>query len=229
MKIDRYYLDNAFLMEREDGARYVLTKNLVPGATVYGEQLINYEGIELRYWNPYRSKLSAAILSGAEHLPSFRSKRLLYLGAASGTTASHVSDLMDLDGLVYCVEFSTRNARNLVKLCELRVNMIPIVSDARQPHVYGAFMEPVDIIYQDVSQPDQVEILKTNIEWFLKKSGYFLLALKTQSIDTTIPPEMVHQKVLGQLESSGYQVVESLNIHQYQAHHWFIIGKIRDE
>ncbi len=227
MKIKDFYLENGFLMEKDDGSLHALTKNLVPGTTVYGEQIIKHGEIECRMWNPYRSKLAAAILCGAKHLPPLKSQNVLYLGAASGTTASHVSDLVDENGKVYCVEFSPRNARDLVKLCEIRSNMIPIVADARQPHLYGAFLEPVDVIYQDVSQPDQVDILKQNVDWFLKSGGHFLFALKTQSIDTARPPDQVHQMVLKQLQSFGFEILESINIHRYQSHHWFIIGFVK--
>lgn len=226
MTIKEFYIENCYLMERDDGHTVLLTRNLVPGRTVYGEQLIKHGTIEGRAWNPYRSKLAAAILCGATYLPNLKSRKVLYLGAASGTTASHVSDLVGETGKVYCVEFSARNARDLVKLCEIRSNMYPIVADARQPHLYSPFIEPVDVIYQDVSQPDQVDILKVNVEWFLRDGGHFLLALKTQSIDTAKPPEQVHDMVIGQLKELGYKILESTNIHRYQSHHWFITGVV---
>ncbi len=226
MTLTEHYLENGFILEKDDGSLHVLTKNLVRGDTVYGEQLIEHGDLECRYWNPYRSKLAAAILCGAQHIPPLKSRRILYLGAASGTTASHVSDLVDVEGVVYCVEFSPRNGRDLVKLCERRPNMMPIIADARQPHVYSAFIQPVDVIYQDVSQPDQVEILRRNIDWFLKAGGHFLFALKTQSIDTSKAPEKVHKMVLSQLQDLGYEILESLNIHRYQSHHWFLIGVV---
>ncbi|MGD0511353.1 MAG: fibrillarin-like rRNA/tRNA 2'-O-methyltransferase, partial [Candidatus Micrarchaeaceae archaeon] len=40
------------------------TINLVKGKKVYGEDLVSEGGKEYRLWNPYRSKLSAAILNG---------------------------------------------------------------------------------------------------------------------------------------------------------------------
>ena len=38
---------------------------------------------------------------------------MLYLGAASGTTVSHVSDVVGPEGMVYAVEFSHRPGRDL--------------------------------------------------------------------------------------------------------------------
>lgn len=50
--------------------------------------------IEYRVWNPFRSKLAAAILGGVDNIWIVPGAKVLYLGAASGTTVSHVSDLV---------------------------------------------------------------------------------------------------------------------------------------
>ena len=42
---------------------------------------------------PFRSKLAAAILGGVENIWMKPGSKVLYLGAASGTTVSHVSDI----------------------------------------------------------------------------------------------------------------------------------------
>ncbi len=50
--------------------------------------------IEYRVWNPFRSKLAAAILGGVDQIYMPPGSKVLYLGAASGTTVSHVSDIV---------------------------------------------------------------------------------------------------------------------------------------
>lgn len=50
--------------------------------------------MEYRAWNPFRSKLAAAILGGIDQIHIKPGVRVLYLGAASGTTVSHVSDIV---------------------------------------------------------------------------------------------------------------------------------------
>lgn len=50
--------------------------------------------IEYRVWNPFRSKLAAAILGGIDEIHMPPGSKVLYLGAASGTTVSHVSDVV---------------------------------------------------------------------------------------------------------------------------------------
>jgi rRNA 2'-O-methyltransferase fibrillarin len=54
----------------------------------------NGEKIEYRVWNPFRSKLGAAILGGVDQIHIKPGAKVLYLGAASGTTVSHVSDIV---------------------------------------------------------------------------------------------------------------------------------------
>ena len=46
--------------------------------------------------------------------------RVLYLGAANGTTVSHVSDIVGPTGFVYAVEFSKRSGRDLLEMAKLR-------------------------------------------------------------------------------------------------------------
>ena len=50
--------------------------------------------LEYRAWNPFRSKLAAAILGGVGNIHMKPGCKVLYLGAASGTTVSHVADIV---------------------------------------------------------------------------------------------------------------------------------------
>ncbi|MBS7659825.1 fibrillarin-like rRNA/tRNA 2'-O-methyltransferase, partial [Candidatus Bathyarchaeota archaeon] len=126
----------------DDGSYRLATRNLAPGRSVYGEKLIKYEGVEYRLWDAFRSKLAAAILKDIKVVPINPGDQVLYLGAASGTTASHVSDIVGEKGYVYCVEFAPRAVRELVNnVCPYRLNMIPILEDARFPERYVMFVK----------------------------------------------------------------------------------------
>lgn len=78
----------------------LVTKNLVPGESVYGEKRISIEGgvegtkTEYRVWNPFRSKLAAGVLGGLDDIFIKPGAKVLYLGAASGTSVSHVADIV---------------------------------------------------------------------------------------------------------------------------------------
>ena len=210
----------------EDGARRIASKNLAPGRNVYGERLIQIEGEEYRVWDPFRSKLAAAILKGMKLLPIKKNSKVLYLGAASGTTASHVSDLVGKDGYVYCIEFSPRSIRDLIdNVCRFRVNMAPILADARFPMRYATLVSKVDVIYCDIAQPEQARILADNAKIFLKKGGWIMLAVKARSIDVTKEPSEIYRREIDVLKREGFNIAEVINLEPYEKDHAMIIAQ----
>ena len=211
----------------EDGAQRLATRNLTPGRTVYGERLMRFKGVEYRVWDAFRSKLAAAILRGVQMVPIKPGHRVLYLGAASGTTASHVSDIVGEQGHVYCVEFASRSIRELVSnVCAYRLNMSPFLEDARFPEKYAMFIPgKVDEIYCDVAQPEQAKILADNADYFLKESGWVMLAVKAQSIDVTKEPSEVYQREVKVLRSRGFAVEEVVRLEPYDKAHAMIVAQ----
>ncbi|MCL5433632.1 MAG: fibrillarin-like rRNA/tRNA 2'-O-methyltransferase [Candidatus Marsarchaeota archaeon] len=203
----------------------IATLNLVRGKKVYNEVLVDINGIEYRLWNPYRSKLSAAILKGLKTFAIKKGSYVLYLGASTGTTSSHVSDIVGIDGRIYAVEISERSMRDLIKLCEIRNNMLPILEDASHPDRYAEVINTCDIIYQDVSAKNQVEILRNNSR-FLKKGGIAYFIIKSQSIDISRPPEKIFEESLQSL-SDIFDVVEKLTLEPYDNMHMFAVLKKR--
>ncbi|NWX45243.1 FBRL methyltransferase, partial [Steatornis caripensis] len=134
--------------------------------------------VEYRAWNPFRSKLAAAILGGIDQIHIRPGTKVLYLGAASGTTVSHVSDIVGPEGLVYAVEFSHRSGRDLINVAKKRTNVIPVIEDARHPHKYRMLIGMVDVIFADVAQPDQTRIVALNAHNFLRNGGHFVISIK---------------------------------------------------
>ncbi|MEM3030354.1 MAG: fibrillarin-like rRNA/tRNA 2'-O-methyltransferase [Candidatus Micrarchaeia archaeon] len=207
----------------EKGRRFLATRNLIKGFRIHGERLVEEGGVEYRFWDPVRSKLAAAIVKGLEQLPIQRGTRVLYLGAASGVTASFVSDIVGEEGVVYCVEFSPRSMRDFLLLCEPRKNMLPILADARRPEAYANDVkEKADVIYEDVADPEQARILLENVRMFLKKRGYALMAIKSQSIDVTAKPERVYEKVLRQL-ANAFDVLQRIPLEPFDREHLFVL------
>ena len=210
----------------EDGSRKLATKNLAPGKTVYGERLIRFKGVEYRLWDPYRSKLAAAILKNLKTVPIKPDDKVLYLGAASGTTASHVSDIIGEKGHVYCVEFAARAIRELVNnVCAFRSNMSPILEDARMPERYAMIVEKVDDIYCDIAQPEQAKILADNAQLYLKSNGWIMLAIKAQSIDVTKEPSEIYKREIETLEERGFEIKEVVHLEPYDKAHAMIVAK----
>ena len=216
-----------FRVVLEDGSQRLATTSLTPGRSVYGERLIRHGGIEYRVWDPFRSKLAAAVLKGLNVVPIRPGRQVLYLGAASGTTASHVSDIVGESGGVYCVEFASRSMRELVdNVTAYRVNMLPILEDARRPETYMVFVRGrVDTIYCDVAQPEQARILADNADVFLKERGWILLAVKAQSIDVTKEPSAVFKSESRVLENRGFRIDQVAGLEPYDKAHAMIVAQ----
>ncbi len=214
-----------YIVTLEDGSQRLATKNFAVGRTVYGERLVKSNGGEYRVWDPYRSKLAAAILKGLQTVPIQPEKKVLYLGAASGTTASHVSDIVEETGHVFCVEFASRSIRELVNnVCAFRDNMSPILADARFPERYSTIVGKVDNIYCDIAQPEQAKVLADNADVFLLKKGWIMLAIKAQSIDVTKEPSQIYKQEMKTLQNRGFDVKESVHLEPYDKAHAMIVG-----
>ena len=179
---------------------------------------------EYREWNPYRSKLAATILNKARNTYVDKHSTILYLGASSGTTVSHVSDLTE--NTIYAVEFAPRSIRELIQNCTTRDNVIPILADANFPELYAKFIfEEINLIYVDIAQPNLTDIAILNCKKYLKEGGILLLAIKAKSIDVTRPIQNIFQEQLQKLEKDGFEILEKINISPYSRDHLMVIAR----
>jgi fibrillarin-like pre-rRNA processing protein len=181
---------------------------------VYNERMLS----GARVWDPNRSKLSALyhVGTGVELTSGMR---VLYLGAANGTTVSHVADYVEV---VYAVEFAPRPMQDLLEVSRRRRNVIPIMADAARPERYAPLVEAVDLLYQDVAQPEQAVIALRNCS-FLKEGGILVLMLKTRSVNVRKEPAEVFQDTLDALTSAGLIMQESVWLVPYHHDHAAII------
>lgn len=218
--------EGVYLLTDDLGTERLATKNLVPGKTVYGERLFTFENEEYREWIPYRSKLAAAIKNGLNDIRIKPGDRILYLGIASGTTASHISDIIGYSGIIYGVEFAPRPIRDLVAVASHRTNIAPILKDARKPYEYSYIIgESVDGIYMDIAQPDQADIFIRNCESYLKIGGYGFIAIKARSIDVARSPEDIFREQKNILQSRGFHVEEEIKLDPYARDHIMFVGR----
>ncbi|MBD3202715.1 fibrillarin-like rRNA/tRNA 2'-O-methyltransferase [Candidatus Woesearchaeota archaeon] len=176
------------------------TKNLTPGEKVYGERLKRKKDEEYREWDPRRSKLAAAILKRISQVGLNVNDSVLYLGASTGTTVSHISDIVGDKGFIFALDFAPRVMRDLVFLSEKRKNIAPVLADATQPRKFLHLVSEVDFLYQDVAQKNQAEIFIKNASTFLKPGGFAFLCVKSRSEDVTKSPKKVYSKVRDKLE-----------------------------
>lgn len=214
----------------------LVTKTMCPGESVYGEKRISVDGpegtkekIEYRVWNPFRSKLGASIVGGIGHMPIKAGSKVLYLGGASGTTVSHVSDMVGPEGLVYAVEFSHRCGRDLTNMAKKRPNVVPIVEDARMPMKYRMLVGPCDVVFADVAQPDQARIVALNAGMFLKNNGWFIISIKANCVDSTAAPEAVYASEIEKLKKDNCKPKEYLTLEPYHRDHAVVVGQYRPD
>ena len=227
VKVSKTEFENVFQCEFNDGTTRLCTKNLAPGHSVYGERLFKVEGVEYREWNAFRSKLAGAILKGLKQNPIVKGAKVLYLGAASGTTASHVSDIVELEGKVYGIEFSPRVVRELLLVAQHRPNLFPIIADARFPQYYRTLVEDVDVIYVDIAQPDETDIAIHNARFFLKDEGYLMIAIKARSIDVTKEPIEIYKVEVNKLKEANFDVIQVIQLEPYDKDHAMVVAKYK--
>mmetsp|Transcript_127966 Transcript_127966/g.190637 ORF Transcript_127966/g.190637 Transcript_127966/m.190637 type:complete len:322 (+) Transcript_127966:104-1069(+) len=216
----------------------LVTLNSTPGVAVYGEKRISVENpastaggvaekLEYRVWNPFRSKIAAAVLGGVDNIWIKPGSKVLYIGAAAGTSVSHVSDIVGKEGAVYAVEFSHRPGRDLLGVAKLRTNIIPIIEDARHPLKYRMLIGMVDCVFADVAQPDQARIVALNSHYFLKNGGHAVIAIKASCIDSTAAPEAVFRREVSKLQQENFKPLEQLTLEPYERDHAVVIAEYR--
>ena len=207
-----------------DGEKRLATKNLVPGKQVYNEKLVLSKGIEYRTWDPFRSKLAASIMNNLEHFPFKEKSNVLYLGVSTGTTISHISDIVGPNGTIFGVEHSSRVARDFLdRVACYRKNIIPIIQNARQPKEYFSIYNKVDVVYVDIAQPDQTNIAIENCKMYLKSKGYLFLTIKTRSIDVTKEPKHIISNEIKKL-NLDFEIKQSIDLKPYDKDHAMIIA-----
>ena len=211
-----------------DAEKILATKNLAPGVQVYGERLFRVGGIEYRAWIPYRSKLAAAILKGIKEIFIRPGSKVLYLGTATGTTSSHVSDIIGESGILYGVEFASRVMIQFKRnVADRRPNVIPIFADARKPSTYAGVVGEVDVIYCDVAQPEQAKLFSDSARLMLRRGGPGLIAVKARSIDSVEEPETVYRREIETLEKNGLKPLEVVDLEPYEKDHVMVVVEYR--
>jgi len=199
------------------------TINSSPGYKVYNEKLFKAKGREYRQWDPFRSKLAAAIKKGLTVFPFTPNSSILYLGASAGTTASHVADITSAS--VYCVEFSKRMMRELVPVTTRKKNMIPMLADANQPKTYTPLIGRVDVVFQDVAQPNQAEILTKNVQATCAQRA--MISIKARSINSVESPKKVFRAEVEKLKKH-FIVLEEIDLRPFEDDHVLVNLKAKN-
>ena len=198
--------------------RDLFTVNRTPGAKVYGEALTTADGVEYRAWDPFRSKLAALLLKGAPHDVLGHPKTVLYLGAAHGTTASHLSDVFP-EATIFAIEKSPTSFAPLLALARRRPGLVPILADAQLPERYQADVGAVDLLYQDVAQRNQAGIFAENARACLADGGRGVLMLKVRSVTQQRSTSAVVREARATLSSAHLSVAYEVSLAPFAREH----------
>jgi len=214
------------IFEELGRGRKIYTHNFIKGNTVYDEKLVYDRNKEFREWNPRKSKLGSYIMQkGVNDIFIRPTSKILYLGIASGTSASHISDIVRNDGMIYGIDPAFRVMIDLMFVSKERKNIAPIMEDAAHPENYKKLIpKEVDFVFQDVAQRNQAEIFIKNVDMYLKKGGFGMIAIKARSIDVSKRPKDVFKNVRKILEEK-YTIVDSKNLEPYEKDHMMIVIK----
>lgn len=235
-RLDNYFSDVNIFSQRKGKSLHIYTVSLDPGFKVYNEKIFRVkketldvshgddypETLEIREWNPNKSKLGAAILLKAKIPGLFYGARILYLGCSYGTTASHVSDIVGRDGIIFGVDFAPVVMKKFYFLSERRKNLIPIMADANKPEEYKIIVPEVDVLFEDVAQKNQVEIFIKNARSYLRNGGIGMLAVKSRSIDVSKRPEVIYKEVRSVLEKHA-KIVDFVRLDKFEKDHGFFV------
>ena len=190
----------------------------------YKEYRVLWGGKEYRYWNPHRSKWGIHIARKELRDLLKPDISILYLGAATGSSVSHLSDVVQ-KGSIYAVEFSLSCFRRLLLLGEKREQVFPLLFDASKPQNYQDLVPPVDLLYMDISQANQFEIFQKNAELFLKEKGTGLFVLKERSISISKEPSDIQQTVEAQMSATHMDVLLKYKLLPYDKDHMcYVVG-----
>ena len=188
------------------------------GEPVYGEPTDD----GWRLWDARRSKLGAMLEHGMD-VGLDGGDGVLYLGAASGTTVSHVADFA---GPTYAVEFAARPARDLLDVARDRDRLFPLLKDARKAETYAHVVESdLDAIVQDVATRGQARVAAENRR-FLAADGRLVAAVKARSEDVTGDPGDVFDAVLDEL-GERYEVLETERLEPFHDDHLGVVARPR--
>lgn len=217
---------------RNTTKRVLSTINLTPGRSFYGERLVRLgfdeSNAEFRLWDPYRSKLAAAIVNRLDVFPFREGSTCLYLGASTGTTVSHISDIVGHKARVFGVEVAPRVAREFLEnVVKYRKNIIPLITDARHPERYQSIYGEISVVYSDIAQPDQTEIAISNFTYFIprEQNAMLFLVVKASSIDVLKSKNEVFSDQRDILEKSAFRIVKIIDLEPFDRNHAIIVAE----
>ena len=191
----------------------------------YKENLVEMNGKQYSIWNPYMSKLAAAIINGMEIFPILKKTKILYLDPTSEKTIKHISDIVGINGKIFVVRNIMKNSKNfLEQIAKNRSNIFTIIPDKTNPARLTGMTEMVDVIYIDIAEHNQTEIAIQNCKNHLRIGGFLMLIVPTKNIDFTSNPSKKNQEERKKLQTS-FDIIQEINLTDFFKEYSMVIAK----
>ena len=190
----------------------------------YNEKLTEINGKQYNVWNPYTSKLAAAIVNGMEIFPILEKTKVLYLNTTIEKTLSHISDIIGMNGKIFVVRDMVENSKNFLE--KVRNNRVNIFSITRENGVPARFSstEMVNVVYVDITQHNETEVAIQNCKNYLRNGGFLMLVVPTKKIDFINNPSKQNLEEMQKLQSS-FEIIQQINLTDFFKEYSMIIAK----
>ena len=192
---------------------------------VYNEKIIKINGKQYNLWNPYTSKLAAAIVNGMEIFPILKKTKILYLNGAIEKTLSHISDIIGVNGKIFILRDINENSKNFLEnVMNDRTNVFTITRDNGDPAKFSSKSEMVNVVYVDITQHNETEVAIQNCKRYLRDGGFLMLVVPTKKIDFVNNPNGQNLEEIQKLQSS-FEIIQQINLTDFFKEHSMIIAK----
>ena len=218
---------------KEDAIFWVTVRNEKKLATLsnmstnrdYKENLVQTNGKRYSIWNPYTSKLAAAIINGMEIFPILKKTKILYLDPTTEKTVKHISNIVGINGKIFVVRDVMKNSKNfLEQIVKNRSNIFTIIPDKTNPARLTGMTEMVDVIYIDIAEHNQTEIAIQNCKNHLRIGGFLMLIVPTKNIDFANNPSKKNQEERKKLQTS-FDIIQEINLTDFFKEYSMVIAK----
>ena len=121
-------------------------------------------------WNPYHSKLAAALFNGLEIFPFKSDSKILYYEKLQSSTLNHLNDIVKISGKIYAIKNSLDVIKSKTNITYIEPKNFDITNNIFQK-------ENFDIIYFDIIDNHDLQTKILNYQHILKNLGFLILII----------------------------------------------------
>ena len=198
------------------------TKNIVKGTKTRKEKIVIVNNEEFLEWNPYKSKLAAAIRSGLQILPIIKNSKVVCINPLEESTILHISNIVGSKGSVFVIDVDKNKKSFLNKLVNTHKNIIPIYDTVDELSFSSSITGKVDALYVDIPESEQIETIVEKYGSLLKNEGFLMLIAKKDDnaiIENDIAGWMAEQRAgLNKIREittklkSQFEIIQEINL-----------------